>query len=92
MAVTTIVGLLTLFPVLVIVLSRLSLLILGRYLILQTKDRRDILRALLKRDLDLGSHEDVTDVDNGWGKVDTSSNKQDQGEYSGIIGFFHPFW
>jgi len=92
MAVTAIVGLLTLLPILSITLARLSVWILGRYLITQTKDRREILRALLKRDLDLGSHENVTDVDNGWGKVETPPYKSDRDEWSGIVGFFHPFW
>jgi len=92
MAVTAIVGLLTLLPILLITIARLSVWVLGRYLITQTKDRREILRALLKRDLDLGSHENVTDVDNGWGKVETPPHKSDRNEWSGIVGFFHPFW
>lgn len=92
MAVTTIVGLLVLVPLLLIALARLSLLLLGRYLLSQTEDRRDILQALFKRDLDLGSHENVTEVDNGWGKVDTPPSESDQEKWSGIIGFFHPFW
>ncbi|KAK5104090.1 asparagine-linked glycosylation protein [Lithohypha guttulata] len=91
MAVTTIVGLLVLVPLLLLALARLSLLLLGRYLLSQTKDRRDILQALFKRDLDLGSHENVTEVDNGWGKVDTPPSESDQEKWSGIIGFFHPF-
>lgn len=92
MAVTTILGLLTLLPFLLLALGRFALWMLGRYLTTQTKDRREILRALLKRDLDLGSHENVTDVDNGWGKVGTPPHESDRDEWSGIVGFFHPFW
>lgn len=92
MAVTAVLGLLTLLPLLLIAAGRFSLWILGRYLTAQSKDRRDILRALLKRDLDLASHENVTDVDNGWGKVGTPPKESGRDEWSGIIGFFHPFW
>lgn len=92
MALTTVVGLFTLLPLLLIALARLALLILGRRLISQTQDRRDILRALFKRDLDIGSTEDVVEVDNGWEKVGTQLDKSKQDEWSGIIGFFHPFW
>jgi len=84
--------LLALLPLLVIALGRCSLWVLGRRLTAQTEDRRDILQALLKRDLDLGSDENVTDVDNGWGKVGTPPYQSHRGEWSGIIGFFHPFW
>ncbi|KAJ9650228.1 asparagine-linked glycosylation protein, partial [Neophaeococcomyces mojaviensis] len=91
MALTTVVGLFTLLPLLLIALARLALLILGRRLISQTQDRRDILRALFKRDLDIGSTEDVVEVDNGWEKVGTQLDKSKQDEWSGIIGFFHPF-
>ena len=92
MAVTTVLGLLTFLPLLLVAFVRLSLFALGRHLISQTKDRRDIFRALFKRDLDLKSHEDVTEVDNGWGKVETLPHKAGQNKWAGTIGFFHPFW
>lgn len=80
-----------LLPVLAYVFARLSLYIWGRYLVAQSRDRRDILRALFKRDLDLGSHENSTEVDNGWDRIDPPSGSN-QENWSGIIGFFHPFW
>jgi len=92
MAASTTWALLTLLPLLLIVLARWSLRILGRRLTAQTSDRRDILHALVKRDLDLGSHENVTDADNGWGKVGTPPHQSRREAWSGIIGFFHPFW
>jgi len=92
MAVTTVVGLLTLLPLLLLGLARLSLLFLGRYLISQTQDRRDILQALFNRVLDSRLTENVGEVDNGWEKVGTQSDKLDQEDWSGIIAFFHPFW
>lgn len=92
MAVTTVVGLFLLLPFLFLALARGALLILGRRLRAQSQDRRDILRALLKRDLDLGSHDNVTEVDNGWEKVDAPPNSPLQTQWAGIVGFFHPFW
>jgi len=92
MALTTVVGLLTIPPLLLFGLARLSLLLLGRHLTSQSQDRRDILRALIKRDLDLESTEDVVEVDNGWEKVGAQLDKSAQEEWSGVIGFFHPFW
>lgn len=89
---TSIWALLALLPLLVIALATCSLWVLGRRLTAQTEDRRDILQALLKRDLDLDSYENVTDVDNGWGKVGTPPHQSHREEWSGIIGFFHPFW
>lgn len=91
MAITAIVGLLTLLPFALIILVRIALFLLGRYLILQSRERRDILRALFKRDLDLGPHDNVTSVDNGWEKVETPPQSQ-QNAWTGVIGFFHPFW
>lgn len=88
MAVATAVCLL---PVLAYGSVRLGLWLWGRYLTAQSADRRDILRALFKRDLDLGSQENLTEVDNGWDKIDSPSGS-DQQNWSGIIGFFHPFW
>lgn len=92
MAVTTVVVVLSLLPFLLLAVARLSILVLGRYLISQSQDRRDILRALFKRDLDLGSHENVTEVDNGWEKLETPPAGSEQDKWSGIVGFFHPFW
>lgn len=84
--------LLAILPFSVLVLLRIALFVLGRYLTAQSRDRAEILRAILKRDLDLGSHEDVTEVDNGWGKVDTLPASSERNTWAGIVGFFHPFW
>jgi hypothetical protein len=92
MAFTTIVGVLTLLPLFLIALIRLSLILIGRSLKSKSRDRRDILRALFMRDTDLGSNVNVTEVDNGWEKVATPPLKREQDEWSGVIGFFHPFW
>lgn len=86
------VALVTIFPFFLLLLIRIVLFGLGRYLTAQSRDRGEILRALLKRDLDLGSQEDVVEVDNGWGKVDTPSRSTEKNDWAGIIGFFHPFW
>lgn len=92
MAFTTTVGLLTLLPLLLIASVRLSLILLGRSLKSKSQDRRDILRALFLRDTDLGSNVNIVEVDNGWEKVATPPLKRKQDEWSGVIGFFHPFW
>lgn len=92
MALTTFVGLLCLFPLLLVAYLRLALTLTGRSLKSQSQDKRDILRALFKRDIDLGSSVNIEEVDNGWEKVATPPLKAKQDEWSGIIGFFHPFW
>lgn len=92
MAFTTIVGVLTFLPLILIVLLRLSLFFVGRSLRSKSQDRRDILRALFMRDTDLGPNVNVTEVDNGWEKVATPPLKRQQDEWSGVVGFFHPFW
>ena len=84
--------LLVVSPFFLLVLLRIALLVLGRYLTAQSRDRGEILRALLKRELDLGSHENVTEVDNGWGKVDTPPQSAERNKWAGVVGFFHPFW
>lgn len=84
--------LLTIFPFFLLVLIRIVLFGVGRYLTAQSRDRGEILRALLKRDLDLDSLGDVVEVDNGWGKVDTPSRSTAKNDWAGIVGFFHPFW
>lgn len=66
--------------------------LLGAYLRANTRDSRDLLYAAFKRDRDIGRAETVTDVSNGWSEVGTSSRKNDANQWSGIIGFFHPFW
>lgn len=92
MAFTTIVGVLTLIPLILIASLRLSLLFIGRSLKSKSQDRKDILRALFMRDTDLGSSVSITEVDNGWEKVATPPLKREQDEWSGVVGFFHPFW
>lgn len=92
MAFTTIVGLVTLVPLLFSLLIRLSLALTGKSLTSRSQDRRDVLRALFKRDVDLSSSVNLTEVDNGWEKVGTRPHARKQGEWSGIVGFFHPFW
>lgn len=92
MALTTIVGLLCLLPFVLIALLRLALTLIGRSLKSQSQDKRDLLRALFQRDSYLSAGVNIEEVDNGWGKVATPPLKPKQDEWSGIIGFFHPFW
>lgn len=92
MAFTTIVGLLCLSPLVLIALLRLALSLLGRSLKAQSQDKRDLLQALFKRDTYLTSGVNIEEVDNGWEKVATPPLKPKQDEWSGVVGFFHPFW
>ena len=82
---------LIILPFFLLVLLRVSLFVFGRYLTAQSRDRNELLRALFKRDLDLGSQEDVTEVDNGWGKVDAPQRETERDQWEGMVGFFHPF-
>lgn len=92
MALTTVVGLLCLLPFILIASIRLVLTLTGKSLKSQSQDKRDLLRALFKRDTYLSSGLNVEEVDNGWEKVATPPLKPKQDEWSGIVGFFHPFW
>lgn len=92
MALTTVVGLLCLLPFILLALVRLALVLTGRSLKSQSQDKRELLRALFQRDTYLGSSVSIEEVDNGWEKVATPPLKAEQDEWSGIIGFFHPFW
>lgn len=92
MALTTAVGIVTLTPLLLIGITRLFLLWLGQRLVSKTRDRRDMICALFKRDLDIASTENLVEVDNGWEKVGTQPDKVNEEDWSGIFGFFHPFW
>lgn len=71
---------------------RTVIVLLGTYLRTHTRDSRDLLYAAFKRDRDIGRDETVVDVSNGWSEVGTSSRKRNVNKWSGIVGFFHPFW
>ena len=90
MSLTIILGAATLLPIVTLLIIRITLFILGHYLTLTTRDLADIVRALFKRDRDLGSQETLTSVENDWEKVETVTSDQKE-QWSGIIGFFHPF-
>lgn len=86
------VGLLILLPFLPFILFEAGLMQLGQTLRSRSRDKREILRALFMRDVDLDTNVTVEEVENGWEKVATPPLKPKQDEWSGIIGFFHPFW
>ncbi len=87
-------------PFLLLWLLRLSLRALGWSLQAQSRDRKAAITARVQRDtaavLEQQPHLQDPEAEDGWEKIEkagSADNGQPLGdEWSGVVGFFHPFW
>jgi alpha-1,2-mannosyltransferase len=96
----TIAAVLAVIPVLPFVLIfflQLSLRSLGWYLQSQTQERKAaIIAACTEGKSNAPRSETSEGSEDGWEKIEKTgtavNGKSEQDEWSGIVGFFHPFW
>lgn len=93
---------LPLTPLIFLLLVRLSLRALGWSLQIQSRDRKAAITARVRREKaailerELSFHGPEAEDEDGWEKIEslgTAENGQSlRDEWSGVVGFFHPFW
>jgi flagellar biosynthesis component FlhA len=84
-------------PFVLIFLLQLSLRLLGWYLQSQTQERRAAITAACADGKPNAARSEISEeTEDGWEKIEKTgtavNGRPDQDSWSGIVGFFHPFW
>lgn len=86
-----------LLPLLTLFLIKAALRGVGAQLQSSTKGRREAITLQVTRDLKAARDDQTTlqENDDGWERIEKNGKAGDrvgQDTWSGIVGFFHPFW
>jgi alpha-1,2-mannosyltransferase len=86
-----------LLPLILIFLVQLLLRALGWYLLAQTTARKAAITTRVRAEqAALTEHQESQGEDDGWEKIEESGTAENgkslQDDWSGVVGFFHPFW
>lgn len=86
-----------LLPLILILFIQLSLRALGWYLQAQTEDRKAAITSRVRAEIAaIQSDQASQEVEDGWEKIEESGTAENgkplPDNWSGIVGFFHPFW
>jgi flagellar biosynthesis component FlhA len=84
-------------PFVLIFFLQLGLRLLGWYLQSQTQERRAAITAACADGKPNAPRSEISEeTEDGWEKIEKTgtavNGKPEQNGWSGIIGFFHPFW
>lgn len=97
-SVVAVLAVVPLLPLVFLLLLQLSLRTLGWYLQGLSRDRRAAITARVRRDKAavLQSQHASQETEDGWEKIEKAGTAENgkplQDEWSGVVGFFHPFW